>query len=383
MINQISELEELLRSHREIRLYGAGYYLNLFLQELQKLDEGYLKKVKCIMVSDTSQNPSSIRGIPVVEYRAENLKQGDLVFLTLGKRFTDQIIELLSPRTGKETLVELDFNMFHETAYLNVKNSIRPVMEHFKQTPLWRSDIPSEGEIPAWTCWWQGEDQAPEIVKACIESQKRNLPKGVKHIVITSENYSQYISLPENILDKVERGDVCLAHLADVLRVNLLYQYGGFWMDADAYLPFPMPQNILEYPFYTRALPESQFYTDVIWNISFLYVKPHNKLFHFLRECFQYYFLAHDKLTYYFTLDYMIAVACNEFKDVKEMLRAVPCNNDKAFELVKHLWEPFEEERYRGYVQGTHIQFLTTYLGNVSEEKKAGTVYEHIVGELA
>lgn len=381
MINKISMLEKLLNSHQEIRLYGAGYYLDMFLKEIQKLDERYLTKVKCIMVSDTSQNPAYVKGIPVVGYREANLQQGDLVLLTLGKRFTDQVIGMLSPFTGDETLFELDFNMFHEKAYQDVKKSVQPVLDKFYREQLWEDNAKSQGDIPAWTCWWQGEEHAPEIVRTCIKSQRRNLPEGVKHIVVTAKNYRNYICLPEFILKKVERGDMGLAHLSDLIRVKLLYQYGGFWMDADAYLPFHMPQKVLEYPFYTRSLPETQFYTDVVWCIGFLYVKPGNKLFHFLQDCFQHYSMMHDKLNYYFTLDYMIAVACNEFADVKKMMKAVPCNNDKAFELVRHLSEPFDKERYQRYVQGTSIQFLTENLGTLLKEKKNGTVYERIVKE--
>lgn len=76
LLNTIDALESFLNSHEEIRLYGAGYYLNLFLQETAKLNVQYLKKIKCILVSDMAGNPEVIQGIPVMAYQEAGLKKG-------------------------------------------------------------------------------------------------------------------------------------------------------------------------------------------------------------------------------------------------------------------------------------------------------------------
>lgn len=379
MLDKVAELEEMLDSAKEIRLYGAGHYLNMFLQEIEKLDKQYLEKIKCIMVSDASVNPAVISNIPVVGYREADLKQGDLVFLTLGKRFVDEVYNALVQYTGEGNIIQMDFNMFHEKAYRDVKESIQPVIDNFPQQLLCPNEPVYGNEITAWTCWWQGEEQAPEIVKACMESQRRNLPEGVKHVVITAQNYEKYITIPKYIIKKVESGDIGLAHLADIIRVNLLYIYGGFWMDAEVFILERLPESILDCPFYTRALPEAAYYTDVVWGTGFLYAKPGSKLFRFLTEGFAYYFSVHDRLKYYFTIDYMISVACNTFPDVKQILAEVPYNNDKAFELARHLMEPFDEERYKVYTKETSIQFLTHKLGTFQKEQTKNTIYEYIL----
>lgn len=67
-LNTIKELKELLDTVKELRLYGAGHYLNLFLQGIEELDRHYLDKIKCILVSDVNGNFSKIRGIPVIDY---------------------------------------------------------------------------------------------------------------------------------------------------------------------------------------------------------------------------------------------------------------------------------------------------------------------------
>ena len=46
-----------------------------------------------------------------------------------------------------------------------------------------------------WVCWWQGLDNAPDIVKACIKTIKAN-SEGAEVILITDDNYKNYISFP-------------------------------------------------------------------------------------------------------------------------------------------------------------------------------------------
>lgn len=379
LLDTIAVLESFMDSHEEIRLYGAGYYLNLFLQEVVKLNREYLKKIKCIMVSNIAGNPEVIKGIPVMVYRNAGLKKGDVVLLTLGARYVDEVCNLLDEYTGRSCIVQLDFNVFYERAYYEVKESIQPLLDRFPEHLLCLNEPAISNKIMAWTCWWQGVEKAPDIVKACIESQRRNIPEGVRHVIITEENYRDYITLPAYIIEKVKSGDIGLPHLADIIRVNLLYKYGGFWMDAEVLVLEPIPKDILGYPIYTRNLPERQFYTNAMWAIGFLYAEPGSRLFHFLSESFFYYFSVHERLKYYFTLDYMIAVACHVFSEVEEQFKSVPYNNDKAFELEKHLLENFEQEKYDSYIRGTYIQFLSHKLEWVGKKITEGTIYEHIL----
>ena len=52
-----------------------------------------------------------------------------------------------------------------------------------------------------WVCWWQGEKEAPAIVKRCIDSIRRNA-RGHSIIVITEQNYKNFVSFPEWIEEK-------------------------------------------------------------------------------------------------------------------------------------------------------------------------------------
>lgn len=64
----LSSLRELMDSSSEISLYGAGYYLQVFLTGIKKINAGYINKIKCILVSDVENNPEKVEGIPVMSY---------------------------------------------------------------------------------------------------------------------------------------------------------------------------------------------------------------------------------------------------------------------------------------------------------------------------
>lgn len=356
-LDSITALTSFMDTYESIYLYGAGYYLDVFLQEMRNLDKVYFQKIKSIFVSKAFGNNKKIPNIPILTYHPDLLKPDAGVLLTLGRRYTEKIYHLLQG-TGAG-IAEIDFNMFQKEAYCDVEKSIKPFIDTFpKKLSGLNTPLPQK-EILAWTSWWQGEEQAPAMVRACLASQRRNLPEGVRQIIITEDNCKEYLSLPEHITEKVKDGRISLTTLSDIIRAALLYKYGGFWMDSTLYVCKKLGEEILDHPIYTRNLPETQYCADAMWSGWFLYAKPGNKLFAFLMESFFYYFSVHDRIRYYFMVDYIIAIACNTFPEVEKQLKAVPYNNEGAQELVKHLWEPYDEGQIKEYIKNTSVQKLT------------------------
>ena len=84
---------------------------------------------------------------------------------------------------------------------------------------------------PIWFCWLQGLEQAPEIVHACYNSIKRNIPdREIK--IIANENWKEYVELPDYIVKKWKKGRIPAALFSDLLRLELLIKYGGTWIDS-------------------------------------------------------------------------------------------------------------------------------------------------------
>ena len=94
-----------------------------------------------------------------------------------------------------------------------------------------------------WICWLQGLDAAPRTVQLCFESVKRHAAD-YEITVLTSENMLNYVSLPEDIVEKYRTGRIPFAQFSDILRVSLLAQHGGIWMDATVLMTGPMPEYV-------------------------------------------------------------------------------------------------------------------------------------------
>lgn len=92
------------------------------------------------------------------------------------------------------------------------------------------------GDIPKiiWYSWLQGMDKAPEMVKACLASQKKHLPD-FEFRIVDLDNYRQWVELPEYVERKFRKGQMPPASFSDLLRLALLKKYGGVWIDASVY----------------------------------------------------------------------------------------------------------------------------------------------------
>ena len=117
---------------------------------------------------------------------------------------------------------------YREYCYKKLKRKYRKLLKREDYTLEKKSDY-------VWICWFQGMDNAPELVKSCYDSVKKYM-KNKKIIIITEKNYKEYISFPEYIEKKYMKGIIPRAHFSDLLRLELLTKYGGIWVDATVYL---------------------------------------------------------------------------------------------------------------------------------------------------
>ena len=93
------------------------------------------------------------------------------------------------------------------------------------------NNYPKLSNRTVWICWLQGRDNAPELVKACINSIENNL-KDFNIVILTEENISKYTMLPVHVMKKYNEGKITRTHFSDILRVSILCEYGGLWVDS-------------------------------------------------------------------------------------------------------------------------------------------------------
>lgn len=210
-----------------------------------------------------------------------------------------------------------------------------------------------EGKIPVWICWWQGESNMSELVKCCIESLKKNLPlEKVVLRMITLQNCMEYVTFTERIIQSFNEGKISMTHMSDILRAELLYRYGGMWIDVTYYVANKIPESIFEKKeLYTLKFKNVMWKADIAkgrWSRSFLYVgQLYYKLFQFLTESFWYYWEVEDECLNYDFFDYVFAIAVEEFQEIKVELDKCPYSTTDVYELQKYIDKKCTPERMK------------------------------------
>lgn len=237
------------------------------------------------------------------------------------------------------------------------KNNIE-VFEKYSEATDYGED---SKEKYVWVCWLQGEENAPPLVKKCMESIRKNT-KNYKMIVIDLNNYSEYVKLPDVVVQKFESGKMLPAHFSDVLRVYLIRDYGGLWLDATVFCSDEVPNEIFEYSFFSCKSPviKGHYVSDYQWT-TFVYGGKKNALFYsYLADFYESYWNKNDCAVDYLFSDYAIVLARRHIPAIDKAIEMVPINNLKRDELQASFNEPYSEEKFKEIISGD------TYLHKLS-----------------
>lgn len=233
---------------------------------------------------------------------------------------------------------------------------------------------------PVWICWWQGKEAMPDIAKACYNSilmHADNHPV----ILITGDNYQEYVTLPNCILQKWKAGKITLTHLSDILRMLLLKAYGGIWMDCTVLLPCKHMNDFI----YPSEIFWSCHHLPIYYNISrggwtgfFLACGKGNLLPAFISDMFLKYWQSHDKLIEYLLIDYTFAIARANVPAIHRMIEEVPIT--VMGPLGKCLNEEYTEKKWREFCTDYDFHKLT-YKMDLKTHTPTGqkTFYGHII----
>ena len=127
------------------------------------------------------------------------------------------------------------------------------VTKYFKRYLPKPDEIPEQkiiknDEEKIFSIWLQGEENAPDLVKACYRSIRRHCKQEL--IVLDENSVFDYITLPDVIVKKYKEGKIHRAHFADICRVELLYEHGGYWIDSTDFMMTALPDWITEQDFF-------------------------------------------------------------------------------------------------------------------------------------
>ncbi|MBQ8051150.1 MAG: hypothetical protein IJ197_06190 [Bacteroidaceae bacterium] len=164
-----------------------------------------------------------------------------------------------------------------------------------------------------WFCWLQGLDEAPELVRACLHSQRAIL-KDREIVVVTEANFPDYVTMPDSFLRLYREGKVPRALFSDLLRLELLIKYGGTWMDAtvlctsDNYPPQVFDCDLFMFQYYSRQRRQATGVSN--W---FITACTNNPLLLVLRDMLYAYWQAYDCTVDYYIFHQFFAWIAREY----------------------------------------------------------------------
>ena len=248
---------------------------------------------------------------------------------------------------------------------------------------LYEIDKDTDGAKPniIWTCWLQGEENAPPIVRACLNSIRLHNPDKTV-IVITAENLSTYIDIPDYILKKWHQGIITNTHFSDILRVCLLYQYGGIWLDATVFLGAAIPDAILKAPFFAyHSRTFLRIFPKVYGANSWCLVSPEkHPLMSGMRLLLFTYWQHENQLCHYFLyhLFFDLMVENNDF--CRQLWDEVPLyyDDEKIEALYENLQQKFGKRLYNKIIKESPIQKLS-YKYDPQQRKYKQTFEDYIL----
>jgi len=192
------------------------------------------------------------------------------------------------------------------------------------------------------------------IVQRCVESIQKNAGKHPFHL-LSKDNLSEYIQLPDFIKQKVDSGAITLTHLSDIIRMALLAKYGGFWIDSTVYVTKPIKGY--DIPFYSiRQHDSNPRYVDNGngWTAYFIATCPNSIVAETIYNFFLAYWKSHEVLIDYYLVDYTITLCKLHIPQMKQWLDSIPYDSDRVNDMrlnlnslyTKDLWDKLIDNRY-------------------------------------
>ncbi len=347
LVNQYDTQSEIatIREHGSLR-YGASAYDNAndnnFSQRRDAENQGSTVSLdNNLAESKLSQDNISI---PSNNSQSASLRKEQSASSKLRK--DSEPAQRLSLEASAE-----DLNQRASASALNLLNQRSDLLracspEHLLER---KNSLNSPSGAPIWFCWLQGMENAPELVKVCLESLRASIREDI--IVLNAQNYTDYVTLPEYVTRKYKKGIIPPALFSDMLRLELLIRYGGTWIDSTVWASPEVGVKDSKCWQAWQKIQESELFIYRYFNREgrvegmsnwFIHAEAGNALLKDVRDMLYAYW--HD---YNCTVEYYIfhLFFSHVAKRYPEMIRKMPKGNSyHALWLRDHIDRPFDEK---------------------------------------
>ena len=245
------------------------------------------------------------------------------------------------------------------------------VIERHAKTVINNKNCPKVApkDYQIYYCWLQGEENLPVLARCCYNSLKEN-SGSYKVTFIDEKNCSDYVDIPQYILEKYKAGKMKPAHFADVIRVNLLERYGGLWLDSTILVTEPLEEHkkFLKLPFFTQKFTHEKSndnrltksfgaYSSYVRWATFIQGSAviHNPVYTFMKDFYNEYWRDFDEVIDYVLMDHALDIAYDNIPAFKKELDDVPINNTEVWTMSPYLNTPYEGFPYDKVLKGNFL----------------------------
>lgn len=225
-----------------------------------------------------------------------------------------------------------------------------------------------------WVCWLQGMDNAPALVRRCFRSLQEHLTDR-EIILLTEENYRQYVTLPDYIEEKAAKGIIPKAQYSDLLRLELLINHGGTWIDSTVLCTGKeIPAYMLDSDLFLfqNLKPGLNGQATRISN-WFITACTNHPLLLLTRELLLAYWKKYNAMVDYFIFHDFFELAIEAFPELWD--EVVPFSNATPHILLLRLFEKADEKTWKAVRDMTPFHKLT-YKFTDEDAQKSGTYYQ-------
>lgn len=266
---------------------------------------------------------------------------------------------------------ENDIDSWHSFVVLNKR-----YQKFLKSLPEY--EISGQQSKNIWWCWLQGEDNAPELCKACLRSVRRNF-SDYKITIISETNLSDYVKIPDFILTKYKKGIIGRAHFADILRTMLLVKYGGVWVDSTVYCT-GRNDDLLKEPLFVYQDWKFDREQACICSNWFLSARKGDPILRTTLDLVLEYWRHHNYAINYFFYHLFFHMATERYND--EWVSMPRYSNIPPHLLQFEMYRPYTEKRFKQICGGSDFHKLT-YKNPQMANRLEGTLYNYIVKDLS
>jgi len=231
-----------------------------------------------------------------------------------------------------------------------------PLLNDLTQTP-----VMTESPETIWQFWDNPAGKAtPEIIESSVKSVKR-LRGNFEHKILNNSTIGDYSDLPGYVLDKFNKKQMDYAHFSDLLRLNLLKNHGGIWMDATCYMTDFVPEFIIKQDFFVFLTGNLTSFPYSFVQSCFIRAQKGSFLCNaWYQMCIEYWKKETKKLDY-FQIHLMFKTIILKNQTATDLFAQMPhLSEDETHQLVgDNLFKPFDSNEWESIKKSSFFQKTT------------------------